>query len=132
MKFNDLLMGLIGHLRAMQLFYHEKHHTAEGASFFADHEAFGGFYGEVESDFDSVVERAMGLGFVDAAFVRNHMSAIHAVLQLDDAVEMEKQLCELCELIIECEECTEGTEQAIGEIANKSEVRQYKLARRGE
>jgi DNA-binding ferritin-like protein len=130
MRLGELFMGLAGHLRALQLFYHEKHHTAEGASFFSDHAAFGDFYAEAEGDFDSIVERAVGMGFIDTAFAKNHMKVVPTVLALDCPKEMESQLCEICTLICDHEACSEGTKQMVGDIADKSEVRQYKLGQR--
>lgn len=130
MKLGQILMGLIGHLRAMQLYFHQEHNVAKGSGFFADHDAFAGFYAEVEADFDSIVEWAVSKGLTDCAFVKNHMTPVQAALKLNDAMEMEKQLCDLCCMVAEHEDCTLGLEQTVGDICVRSEVRQYKLGQR--
>jgi len=56
------LSQYIGLLRGMQLWYHAAHHVTRGTGFFGDHaDAYGGFYEALTEDFDSAVEKAIGL-----------------------------------------------------------------------
>jgi DNA-binding ferritin-like protein len=131
MKTVDLFIALAGHLRAMQLNYHEAHHLSAGPCFAADHEMFGEFYAEVEEDYDSFVERCIGMGFTEVAEPEEQMGVVSNVLNLDDKAS-EQQLCQICDLAAEVPESTLGFEQLLGDIAQHSEVRQYKLGRRAQ
>ena len=127
---DKILAALAGHLRAMQLYYHKLHNLSQGAAFFSDHTMFGEFYAEVERDYDEVVEWAVSLGNEKTADPVSQMKAIHAVLDLDDAEEMEAQLQDICDMAKDDKDCTLGLEQLVGTIAQHSNVRAYKLGRR--
>jgi DNA-binding ferritin-like protein len=129
MTTEKLFIAIAGHLRAMQLDYHEAHHLASGPCFAADHDMFGEFYAEVEGDFDSFVERCVGMGKTGVAGPYNQTDVIMKVLGLDHA-EAEIQLCALIDLAVKVPEMTLGFEQLLGDIAQRSEVRSYKLGRR--
>jgi DNA-binding ferritin-like protein len=123
----------------MQLFAHSAHHLSKGQTFFEDHSFFGDTYSAVEDDFDSVAERMIGLGEeeMDVLEITTHAIAILKDSPSTDSsmedffnyqLKLEKHLCETIKKSISS--VSPGTEQLIGEIANKSEVRQYKLKQR--
>jgi len=129
MKTETLFIALAGHLRAMQLDYHCKHHLASGACFASDHNMFGEFYAEVEGDFDAFVERCVGLGSDCVALPSEQIDVIVRVLGLD-GFTAENELRQLIDLAVRVPEMTLGFEQLLGDIAQRSEVRSYKLERR--
>jgi len=129
MKTEALFIALAGHLRAMQLDYHECHHLASGPCFAADHDMFSEFYTEVEGDFDSFVERCVGAGFKKVACAYEQNDVVCKVLGLE-ALTAEDELRQLIDLAVKVPEMTLGFEQLLGDIAQRSEVRSYKLGRR--
>lgn len=138
-----MLYELIVYLRAMQLFYHSCHNLTKGPLFFADHEAFGGFYSSLEKDYDDVVERAIpteGEGVADPV---KQIQEVYKILKEKNltpvkenkdmflkGLECEKHLCKLIDIKCKSGKISEGTRQLIGDIANASEVRQYKISQR--
>ena len=124
----DLFMALAGHLRASQLYYHYMHHTASGACFAADHKMFKSFYQQAEDAYDRVIEYALGHA-TPIADPLQQMETIHAVLEVGDAVEMEKQLQSICDMFDE-KEISIALETLVGDIAQEGSVRLYKLQQR--
>jgi DNA-binding ferritin-like protein len=137
-----MLAKIANYLRAMQLFYHASHNLVKGAVFNQDHGTFASFYDQCESDYDSVIERAINIEGPQVADLSIQMKEIynnlkgkptHEVKENKEyflaGLEMEKQLCQMIE---ECcaAKCSIGTEQAIGNVADKSEVRQYLISQR--
>lgn len=122
-------------LRAMQLYAHAAHNLAKGKTFFEDHEAFAGFYGEYEADYDSVVERMIGLeGDADIAAITK--AACDVINENPESSEKaysvllasEKRLCKLA--TEHNKGASLGTQNLLQAIADKSEMRQYKIKRR--
>lgn len=139
----DALLKLAAHLQAMKLCAHNAHHIASRVAFFADHEAFGDIYGALDGDFDSVMERMVGLFGPESANLQMLMAQVAAKTQMcpstkapDNSalfsyhLQLEKELVSLVEMICKSSECKESTKQMISEIGNQSEIRQYKLQQR--
>lgn len=137
MKAKDLIVLL----RTMYLFAHNAHHLVARDTFFSDHEFFGDTYGTLQDDYDGVVERTIGLlgekaTGLDSLFsiITQEMTKTPSIEVVDNSdffkyqLELEKRLCSMIKEIITT--ATPGTEQLIGEIANKSEIRQYKIQQR--
>lgn len=139
----ERLLYLASCLKSMNLFYHLAHNLAARVPFFADHEAFGEFYEALDNDYDSVIERCIGLfgsQNVNIKQIVNQANSEFQSLPGNEVVENKKffeiglaleqklqsKVQELCKL----PEASEGTKQLIGEIANQSEIRTYKLKQR--
>ena len=127
-------------LRSMQLFAHAAHNVVAGAVFMQDHSMLGDLYPAYEEEYDDVVERIIGLsalsmeelaGIQEAAVMR--MKSV-AMTQKENKgyllvlLDMEKALCTMIQQPVQGR--TEGTKQLLGDIADKSEKRQYKLKQR--
>ena len=123
-------------LRSLQFYAHQAHNLDKGDTFFQDHSFLGDLYSAYESDYDDVIERMIGLGkdldiqgiTKDAAEALPKDSSVNIKMCLNTVLNYEKQLCSIVANIND--DCTIGTQQLIGEIANKSEMRQYKIKRR--
>lgn len=129
-------------LRAMQLYTHSCHHLVKGASFHSDHAFFGDVYFELERDFDDVAERIIGLYGEEPlelqSLLNSAMSKIMdapSVNVADNKVfyqylyKLDEKLKALIKQIIAAG-VSPGTEQLVGEIANKCEMRCYKVKQR--
>ena len=135
------MLELIILLRASQLFTHHAHLTVKGSLFNQDHEFLSDIYQELESDFDAVSERMIGLGKESEYKLPEIMQKVNDKLKsapmtvkenkelLKFQLELEKAICQQANMICKTP-VSEGTKQLIGDIANKSEIRQYKLSRR--
>ena len=136
------MLELIVTLRASQLFLHHAHLLAKGSLFTQDHEYLSALYSEMESEFDSVSERLIGLGGEQQLNLQQLMAKVNEKLKscpsteakenkvfFQKQLEFEKSICAQAEAICK-QPISEGTKQLIGEVANKSEIRQYKLSRR--
>ena len=126
-------------LRALQLYTWNIHNLTKGPSFFGDHCATGEFYEQVGMDYDSVIERAIGIGDesvkVDEIAVKAGQLVGKLPHNTPDMNSYFKAILDLEEIV--CAEVekikdnySEGTKQLIGEICNKSEMRQYKIKQR--
>lgn len=129
-------------LRCLQLFAHNAHNTVARVIFFQDHEFLNEVYTAAETDYDSVIERIIGLfGSESINLNEIQVMAVQKLNKLPTQVkenstlmqiilELEKELCMHIEQIVRQNGITVGTEQMLGDIADKSEVRQYKLNQR--
>ena len=123
-------------LGASQLYAHMAHNLTTGCSFFSDHEAFGSFYAEYEKDYDDVVERMIGLtGTCDIPAITKSACEIVEKTKFKDTMHAysvllatEKSICDVC--TAENKKATLGTQNLLQGIADKSEMRQYKIQRR--
>jgi DNA-binding ferritin-like protein len=126
----------------MQIYAQNAHHLVKGTPFHSDHGFFGDVYNSVAEDFDDVAERIIGLYGEDHLNLQNMMQAVTA--KLSDApstgvmenkvfyeyqLKMEDALCKIIAKIIAAG-VNPGTEQLIGEICNKAEMRKYKIKQR--
>lgn len=129
-------------LRAMRIYAQSAHHLVKGTPFHSDHAFFGDVYNQVGDDFDDVAERIVGLYGEEHLNLQNMLQAVMA--KLADApstgvednkvfysyqLKMEDTLCNLISKIISTG-VNAGTEQLIGEICNKAEMRKYKIKQR--
>ena len=128
-------------LRAAQFVAHSCHQLIAGPTFFEDHEFLGEVYTNFESEYDSVIERMIGLGKkVDpsevttraahrAASIASELgtvgvaaSMLGAVQKCNAVVKAEAESC--------CSEASDGTENLLQTIADNCEMREYKLKQR--
>jgi len=125
-------------LRCMNLFYHDCHNNTTGISFVGDHELFKDFYEGLETDYDDLVERFLGLGEMEKIKSFEIIDTLKELLnKLSDVSEknvfmvslhLEENLRSMLQEIDKT--ATIGTRNLIGTIADKSEVRSYKLKQR--
>ncbi|MFY8062356.1 MAG: ferritin-like domain-containing protein [Usitatibacteraceae bacterium] len=122
-------------LRAMQLYAHAAHNLAKGKTFFEDHEAFAAFYGAYAAEYDDVIERIIGIeGDADIAAITK--AACDVINENPESSEKaysvllasEKRLCKLVDQ--HNKSASLGTQNLLQGIADKSEMRQYKIKRR--
>lgn len=129
-------------LRAMQIYGHNTHNLVGRTPFFSDHEFFGSTYSELEGDYDSVVERIIGLYGEEAVGFPTLMDSVAAYIKTCPSVGvkensvffqhqlgLEQKLCAKISEVIAAG-TTPGTEQTLGTICEKSEIRQYKIKQR--
>lgn len=139
----ELMLKLAQQLQAMKMCYHNAHHIASRVGFFADHDSLGSFYGQLDSDFDDVMERSIGLYGTEVANLGVIMQGVAAKTAtcpsnratdnsalFSHGLQLETELVGLVEAICKSPECKESTKQLISEIGNKSEMRQYKIKQR--
>lgn len=127
-------MNLATLLRLMQFYAHIAHNKLGGETFFQDHAFLGELYAGYESDYDDVVERMIGLG-EKVDLIEIHKKAADSLYECEsykecfkELLDMEKDLCDAIEKLVK--DSSEGTKQLIGGIADKSEMRQYKIKQR--
>ena len=124
-------------LFCLRLFAHRAHHDTQGDTFFSDHKEFGKFYEAYDGEYDSVVERMLGLGDkVDLAKL-NSTGAEKASVHPNEhdpkklfAILMsgEKALCTLCTSAMKS--ASEGTKNLLAQICDNSEQRQFLMKKR--
>lgn len=129
-------------LRCLQLYSHNAHHLVARSVFFQDHEFLGSLYLVAEEDYDSVIERIIGLFGSDGLDLPNiqlmacqKMASLPSLVKENAAymqviLQLEKELCVHIEELVRSGQTTVGTEQMLGDVADKSEIRQYKLKQR--
>lgn len=138
-----MLSKIAAYLRAMQLYYQSAHNLVKGSLFNQDHGTFAGFYDELSAAYDSVIERAINVEGDQAADIKvqlkeifNHLKDKPCIGVAENKVffqaglDCEKSLCQMIEEAVKAPGISEGTKQLIGDIADKSEVRQYLITRR--
>jgi len=127
------------YLRTLQLYGQNAHNLDQGQSFFADHEALGAFYEAAGCGYDMVIERMIGLDIIpDLQKLHKKVAEIIQVLDhkpdaksfFRNILKLEQKLCSEIEECVNSGKYSEGTNQLIGELANQSESRQYKIKQR--
>ena len=122
----------------MQFYAHMLHNLCKGKTFMQDHAFFGELYPAYEGHYDDVVERMIGLG-EEVNIVEINKMAVDEMSSYSEQdigtesglkilLEYEDAICKHIEKL--CEESSECTGQLIGDIANFSEIRQYKIKQR--
>lgn len=124
--------------RTAQLVAHNFHNLTKGVSFFADHEFFGDLYGTYEEAYDSIVERDIGLGeAIDLCAI--NAAAGTACGNYDGSDMAADEMCAVLlglerQIQAECAQFTKGasigTANLLADLADKSEMRVYKLRQR--
>lgn len=127
-------MNLASLLRYMQLYTHLAHNLLGGETFHEDHAFFADLYAGYEADYDSVIERMIGLGEqLDLVKIQKDAASDLKTPKSFDEAYKEILYCEE-ELISACEKLAKsaslGTENMLAGIADKSEARQYRLKQR--
>lgn len=130
-------------LRAINLYAHSAHNLCGRVPFFQDHEFFLELYEAADDAYDDVIERMIGLYGEDSVpSLPEQLEALHQLMSSlpekgvkENAIyfqillEKQKLVCskieELCKSGL-----PQGTIQMLGNIADKSEVFQYKIQRR--
>ena len=127
-------MNLAALLRYMQFYAHVAHNMCSGPTFVSDHPFLAELYGAYEEEYDGVIERMIGLG------EKINLAEIHKMAAKDlevpqsfeqafkELMVCEKSLCKACEAL--AKDASLGTENMLAGIADKSEMRQYKLKQR--
>ena len=123
-------------LRHLHFYAHISHNVLGGQTFFQDHGFLGDLYGAYEEEYDSVVERLIGLG-KNVDLVKIHIDAakdLSVPKSYDDCfkalLKYEEELCDMIDDHNKEKGVSQGTIQLLGDIANRSEMRQYKLKQR--
>lgn len=129
-------------LRAMQFYTHSCHNLVKGTPFHSDHSFFGDVYSDLEGDYDSVAERIIGLYGEESLELQSVLNG--AMSKITDApsinvpdnkvyyqylYKLDERLKALIKQII-ATGISPGTEQLIGNIADKCEMRCYKVKQR--
>lgn len=130
-------------LKAMNLFAHNAHNLAQGPTFGADHPFLGELYEAYDQEYDDVVERMVGKGMAPNLEVvaQKAVKVLLAVApsnefseSFNQILQLEQKLVSSIEMYIEesslNKTCSEGTKQLLGNIADCSEIRQYKIKQR--
>lgn len=125
--------------RAMQLYTHNAHNIITGLTFFEDHEVLGDLYPKYEVIYDSLVERMIGLN-MSIDLTESQSGAVSVIQRLSLTsdpkqcftiiLQLEEMLSKKVEECLASKPYSEGTKQMLGNIADESEARQYKLKQR--
>lgn len=129
-------------LRALQVYAHHAHNNCIGKSFFQDHEFFGEVYSAAEGDYDSVIERMIGSSGKPVDTLSIAADAVKLCGQcskepgdcnvsfLQGVLKLEMAIATMVDRCVAGEKLPEGTKQLIGDIADRSMSRQYKIRQR--
>lgn len=130
-------------IRANQLYYHSCHNLVDGQAFFADHDFFKEAYKAHEKAYDRVIERMIGSGDYENLEVSQFHHDVATKLEGSPSVEVrnaedyyryalkiELGTIQMLEAIIRAEGITKGTENMLADLADKAEVRVYKIQAR--
>lgn len=134
------MLDLIALTRMMNLYYHHLHNISHGESFGPDHELTAGFYAALDSAYDMLIERYIGLGNECGKdqllyIITEAHSVLEQIPEGDDmnnhfyyALNLESNL--RSEIEVACEGASKGTENLLAALADESEARTYKLRQR--
>ncbi len=134
---------LLSLLRAMHLFAHSAHNLCSGQTFHEDHAFFGGLYEAFSDDYDDLAERLIGLFGTDHMNLNEILASAQKLLEgcpsnkvTDNKVfyvhqlKYEEALQAEVEHICHIKGISQGVIQLLGDMANKSEMRVYKINQR--
>lgn len=138
-----MLGKIAAYIRAMELYYQMAHNVVKGALFISDHGLLGEFYTQLGGNYDAVAERAVNIEGDAAVDILPQLKDIFQHLKVKPGInvkenkeyfiaglECEKMLCQMIDQVCKDPSTSEGTRQLIGDIADQSEIRQYKINRR--
>ena len=132
-------------LRLLQFYSHIAHNLSSGETFFQDHEFFGGLYPEYEKAYDSVVERMIGLGEkVDLFKIQSQAVEMLSKIKFTNNKQAIQELLKLEKALVSTIDkfvvptpmshphstISQGTSQLAGDLADRSESRQYMMNQR--
>lgn len=139
----EKLLDLAIQVRAMQLFYHSCHNLVGRSVFFSDHDAFAGFYEAMDGTYDSIIERGIGLYGPEIADLTTILKGVYGKIKglpcaqakenkefFEASLQLENELNQKLNSCIVAEGMSEGTKNLLADIADKCEVRIYKLKQR--
>ena len=134
---------ILKQLRLIQLFTHGAHNFCARTPFHSDHEFFGSVYSSVEGDYDSVLERIIGLHGEEAVqYPTLHVEVAQRLQQLPSVgvkenstfyqalLQLDAELCAKINEVIKVGSVSPGTEQTLGSICESTEIRDYKIKQR--
>lgn len=144
----DQLLKIASVFRAAQLYAHMAHNVTYGLTFYQDHKAFGDLYATYEGAYDSLIERAIGLGadpdfkeitsdacemFCESSSDRECAviaapAPVRARVAFSTLLSTEKQIRDLIDFALKGQ--SEGTKNFLQGLADDSEKRSYKLKQR--
>lgn len=135
--------NLLVQTRLMNLFYHNAHNLVGRVSFFSDHDFFGSAYGCLDTIYDGIAERGIGLygmSFLNTGKVLSivaqkftSLPSLNVKSNKDYFVASEKlesELRMLCDKVMKDPKTSEGTKNMIAAVMDDSEVRSYKIKQR--
>lgn len=134
------LLKLVVSIRAMQLYYHYCHNLTSGPTFGSDHAMFNDFYSELACQYDQVAEytvATIGVAKFDTVKISKAISmrldklsveAMSPDKMFKEGLKLEKSLQEDLEEVDE--KGSLGMKNLIGELAQTSDVRTYKIQQR--
>jgi DNA-binding ferritin-like protein len=128
-------------LKALNIYAHNAHQLASRIAFIPDHEFLAEIYEAADTNYDAVIERIIGLmGTEGLNLDEINMLAVKKsasvglgadnAAKLTGCMALEKQICAAIGELVKSGAVSIGTEQLLGDICDKSEVRQYKLRQR--
>ena len=128
--------------RTLQLLAHNAHNMCAGPTFVAYHPFLGELYGTYEDAYDGLIERIIGLygvGSLDLINVQEEaISSLKAASKLpaafqeafSDILALEQDANAHIEQLAKVSGITQGTLNMLADMADKAEVRCYKLKQR--
>jgi len=134
------LLKAIIYSRVLHLFYHYCHLLTYGETFVGDHSLFGGFYEEMSDHYDRLSEYLIAtLGneafetqkinmLVAEELQRFKIEKISTISMLAGALILEKEFYTSLQELDSV--ATIGLKNMIGDLAEKSDSRQYKILQR--
>ena len=126
--------------RLMQLYYHNCHHLTKGCSFFSDHEFFNTAYTALDSNYDRLSERYIAeygvkafetgtiITKIQEDLIEYKIETFDCKLMFDNALKLEKKYQQ--ELQTLDKTASLGLKNLIGDLAEQSDVRIYKIQQR--
>lgn len=136
------MRDILVHLRTMQMFAQTAHQLVARGPFHSDHAFFGDAYEAAADAYDSVAERIIGLMGEEALKPQTILLEVNEKLKMAPStgvkenklfyqfqLMMEQELCKKVSMAIAAG-VSPGTEQMLGDLCDKSEVRQYKIKQR--
>ena len=127
-------MNIAALLRYMQFYGHIGHNLLGGQTFFQDHSFLAELYAAYEDHYDDIIERMIGLE-EELDLVEIQKEAVSGLKSpksyeacYKELLSCEEELCKMVEKLVK--DSSQGTANLLQDLADKSEMRQYKLKQR--
>mgnify|MGYP003334799867 FL=1 len=141
MNQQELFLKLVAQLRGMQIMAQFMHHTCKGSLFFQDHGALGGFYDELQDEYDRAAEKYVSLyGSYSIAQVMQMVMTMMQGMPSGEVKEnkdqfvallgKEKEICSMVDTLVRQGGYSEGDKNLLADIGTKSGSRQYLIKQR--